>query len=362
MKQPWYKYVPNYQWVTTKKPSELHDLLSPSGRRKYFDDVVGKELELLREFFKNNSFVGYLLAPKNAGKGTYVKGLAEALGGNYFEHVSVGDVVRNAEIEYREKGKDSELYQYAERNYRGYVHLSDVFEALVNRSTKSLIPTEFVLMLIKRVLETKEKRTVFVDGFPRNLDQVSYSLYFRELINFRNDPDLFIMINAPLTVLDERIKHRVICPECQTPRNLTLAPTTKVEYDKEGKEFYLVCDNPACAKQSRMVAKEGDEHGIEPIKERIMTDIELMERARSLYGVPKIELFNALEVDRAMEFVNDYELTKEFVFTLNADGSIKSDSQLWEVEEGEEKYYSLLPYPVVVQLIKQLVATFKLGQ
>jgi len=362
MKQPWYKYSVNYAWMGTRKGTVTHDLLTPKGRQVYYEDNVEEELKLLRNFFKNNTFVGYLLAPKNAGKGTYIKGLAEALGGDYFDHVSVGDVVRSAEIEYKENGKESELYKYAQKNYRGYMHLDEVFEALTNRSTTSLVPTEFVLMLIKRILEKKEKRTVFIDGFPRNLDQVSYSLYFRELINFREDPDVFIMINAPVTVLDERIKQRVICPNCQTPRNLTLFPTKEVGYDSEKKLFFLVCDNADCSNPQRMVAKEGDEFGLEPIKDRIMMDVKLMERARSLYGVPKIELYNALEADKALEYVNDCEITKEFVYTVNEDSTVNKEARFWEVEEGEERYRSLLPQPVIVQFIKQLVANFNLKE
>ncbi|WKZ30371.1 MAG: AAA family ATPase [Candidatus Dojkabacteria bacterium] len=359
---PWFKYSVDYTWLSTKDGEQGHDhtfnLLDPEGRRLYFSHVVGKEIAWLREYLAENTFIAYMLAPKNAGKGTYTKGLQEALGGDYFTHVSVGDLVRAAEEEYRAEEKNSALYKYALENYRGYMHLDEVFAALLARTTQSLIPTEFVLTLIKRAIDSVPKKTVFVDGFPRNLDQVSYSLYFRELINYRQDPDIFVLINAPLTVLDERIKHRVICPECKTPRNMVLLPTQKVGYDEATKEFYLNCDQPGC-KGGRMVKKEGDELGIEPIKQRIMMDVQLMERAKNLYGVPKIELFNALEADKALDYVHEYELTPAYSYSLNDKKEVVTAQESWVVEEHGVKYHSLLPTPVVVQLIKQLYNTLK---
>jgi adenylate kinase family enzyme len=355
METPWYEYSVDYKWVSTKTGDHKHkfDLLDPDGRRLYFNHIVGKEIAWLREYLAENTFVAYLLAPKNAGKGTYAKGLQEALGGDFFMHVSVGDLVRAAEEEYREKGESSTVYQYAKENYRGYMHLDEVFSALLARTTQSLIPTEFVLTLIKRAIDSVPKKTVFVDGFPRNLDQVSYSLYFRELINYRQDPDIFVLINAPLTVLDERIKHRVVCPECKTPRNMVLLPTQKVGYDAETKEFYLNCDQPGCS-GPRMVRKEGDEFGIEPIKQRIMMDIQLLQRAKTLYGVPKIELFNALEAEKALEYVHEYELTPAYSYKLGENNEVITEEKSWTVQEHGKKYHSLLPTPVVIQLIKQL--------
>lgn len=355
--EPLYKYSVDYTWIKRVETDHQFDLQDPEERRQFFTHTVGDEIAWLREFLSKNSFVGYLLAPKNAGKGTYMKGLQEALGGDYFIHVSVGDVVRKAEEDYVAKGKESAVYKYAAKNYRGYIHLDEVFAALTSRSTTVLIPTEFVLILIKQVLDGAEKKTVFVDGFPRNLDQVSYSLYFRELINYRDDPDLFVLINAPYTVLDERIKSRVVCPECKTPRNLKLLPTKNIGYDKETKEFFLMCDQPGCS-GPRMVKKEGDEFGLEPIKDRIIMDNQLMERARSLYGVPKIELYNALEADKTLNYVNDYEVTQEFYYELDKDGKIITNAKMWELEEDGKKYNSLLPSSVVVQLIRQLHHVF----
>jgi adenylate kinase family enzyme len=362
MSDLWFSYNPDYTWVSNKTDgsNNEYDLLSPEGRRLYYNAKAGKEIEFLREYLKTNTFVAYLLAPKNAGKGTYTKNLAEALGGDYFYHISVGDVVKDADADYREKGKESEVYKYAEQHYRGYIHLDEAFAALTGRSTANLVPTEFVLTLVKRVLDKQEKKTVFVDGFPRNLDQISYSLYFRELINYRGDPDIFVLISAPLGILDLRVKYRVVCPTCKTPRNLKVHPTKEAGYDEKTGEYFLICDNPDCPNPQRMIKKEGDELGIEPIKDRMIMDNQLMERARKLYGVPKIEVFNGIHADRALEYVDDYEITKEYYFEREGDKVVRKEKPLSVSENGTE-FYSLLAPAATIQLIKQLYNLFYKG-
>jgi len=78
------------------------------------------------------------------------------------------------------------------------------------------------------------------------MDQVSYSLFFRDLIGFRDDADIMVFIDVPTNVIANRIAGRRICPICNTSRNLLLLPTNQVGYDPTQKEFYLLCDNPQC--------------------------------------------------------------------------------------------------------------------
>ena len=134
--------------------------------------------------------------------------------------------------------------------------------------------------------------TVFQETWTRFL-----ILCFRDLIGYREDLDIFILIDVPESVIDERIKWRRVCPKCQTSRNFKLLPTSKVNYDKRKKEFYLICDNPSCP-GAKMVAKEGDELGVAPIKERLKLDEELIKQAFSLYGIPKIFLRNSVHKKR----------------------------------------------------------------
>lgn len=358
MKIPPYKV--DYTWVKTKTDDKKeYDLADPAMRRLYFNSKVGDEVQKLQEFLKKNSFIAYFLAPKMAGKGTYTAMLREIIGEDLIEHISVGDIVRKSHKEFEEKGKKAEVYLYMKDHYRGFLDLEKVFDALICRDTKSVsIPTEFVLSLVKMEIDNLGARTIFLDGFPRKIDQISYSLYFRDLINHREDRDFFLLINLPVEIINQRIKSRMICPECQTSRNLSLAPTTKVGCDEGDGCYYLICDNPSC-KELRMVCKEGDELGIENIKDRIVGDLDLMEKARSMYGIEKIEIYNSLEKEKALDYVDDYELTKEYSFEKDKNGYIKKIEKPFAIKDNGKEYISLLPAPALVQLIKQLVV--KLG-
>src|SRR3990167_9084080 len=90
------KYEKEFTLFKTKVPGvdRAFDLSTPEGRKEYFEAKAGKELAQLRVFFKDHSFVAYLLAKKSAGKGTYTKMMSEIFGSDIIEHVSVGDVVR----------------------------------------------------------------------------------------------------------------------------------------------------------------------------------------------------------------------------------------------------------------------------
>jgi adenylate kinase family enzyme len=125
--------------------------------------------------------------------------------------------------------------------------------------------------LIKYEIAKHPKQAIFIDGFPRAMDQVGYSMYLKEIIGYRDDPDFLVFISLPNPVIHERIKYRVVCPICKVPRNLKLLATKHAGYDEATGQFYLMCDKPEC-KGARMVPKEGDEQGIEPIRERLETD------------------------------------------------------------------------------------------
>jgi len=357
--------------------SKEFDLINPEELKDYFELKAGKEIEKIREYLKENTFVAYLLGKKNSGKGTYSKMFAEIIWPERIEHFSIGDMVRNIDRELADPQKKKELIKFLEINYRGRFSLDEIIRDLENRDTKTLRPTELILALSKREMEKKEKKAIFIDGFPRDLDQISYSLFFRDLIGYRDDPDIFILIDVPESVIDARIKWRRFCPNCQTPRNLKLLPTSKIGYDKKEKEFYfskknkvlepeakgfyLICDNPNC-KAARMIQKEGDILGIQPIRERLKIDEKLIEMAFSLYGIPKILLRNTVPVKEAKKFVDDYEITPEYEFEWDESlKKVKMKEKPWIVldDKGTESF-SLLPPPVVVSLIKQIVEVLNL--
>jgi len=351
-----------------KTKSEVYkkfNLTDAKSRQEYFEYKCGEEIKKIREFLKENSFIAYFLGKKSSGKGTYSKMFAEVIdpsagsGQAKVVSFSIGDMIRSFDAVLKDEVKKKELVEFLQKNYRGYMPLDKIMEALERRSTKVLLPSELILALAKREIAKLGKKSIFIDGFPRDLDQISYSLFFRDLIGYRDDPDVFILIDVPTAVIDERVKFRVICPTCNTPRNLKLLSTKSVEFDKETKKFHLLCDNANCPDEgkAKMITKEGDELGIEPIRERLNKDETFIKQALTLQGVPKILLRNSIPVSEVKFATDDYEITPEYVYTFNeAENKVETSEKPWEVKNDQDVLSnSLMPPPVVVSLIKQLV-------
>jgi adenylate kinase family enzyme len=333
--------------------SKKFDLGSPAGRKEYFEAKAGDEIKHIGKFLESNTFIAYFLGKKSSGKGTYSKLIAEIFGEDKTAHVSVGDLVR--ETDNWKNFIKTERFARLRKYYRGYVSFEDIQKSLSSRSTEKLLPTEFILALVKAHIDELQGKVIFIDGLPRGMDQVSYSLYFRDIANYRDDPDLFVLIDIPESVIEERMKYRVVCPMCQTSRNTKLLITSKISYDIETKGFYLVCDNPSC-KGARMVSKEGDEKGLDPIRSRLDQDEELIKTTFKLYGVPKILLRNHVPVKEAKEYFDNYELTPEYSFSRGKDGKVKVHEKSWTVKDDNGvECYSLMAPPVVVSFLKQLV-------
>lgn len=341
------------------------DLESPEGRKKYFEAKVGDEIGHIQKYLNKNTFVGYFLGKKSSGKGTYSKLLTEIFGEDKIAHVSVGDLVREADN--WKAFKKTKRYTRLKQYYRGYVSFEEAEKALLGRSTVKLLPTEFILGLLKAHIDKLQGKAIFIDGMPRDLDQISYSLYFRDLIAYRQDPDFFVLIDIPESVIEERMKYRSACPICQTSRNIKLLITSKIEYlpaqagdEKEG-TFHLLCDNPTC-KGARMVAKEGDDKGLNYIRKRLDRDEELVRTAFKLHGVPKILLRNHVPVKEAKKYFDDYEVTPEYVLKYgkrNKEVTVSEKPFIIKDDNGVRSN-SLLAPPVVVSFIKQLVEVLDL--
>ncbi|MBI4779488.1 nucleoside monophosphate kinase [Candidatus Falkowbacteria bacterium] len=356
-------YEKDFPYFKTKTEGVVKkfDLSDPAGRKEYFEAKAGAEIAKIKKYLENHTFVAYLLGKKNSGKGTYSKLMKEVFGEDKIGHISVGDIVRDVHAAMADETKKSEMMKFLEKNYRGYISIDDAINSLLGRDTKTLLPTEFILALIKMEISKWPKKSLFIDGFPRELDQISYALFLSNLIDYRSDLDVFIAISIPETVLDERMKFRVICPACHTPRNLKLFATKEVGYDKEKNEFYLMCDNLACSsKGARMVGKEGDNLGIETIRERLELDEKLIEKVFALHGMPKILLRNSVPTEIAGQYVDDYEITPEYVYELDADGEVKVGEKSWVIKDDEGvDSYSLLAPPVALALIKQLAGVIE---
>ena len=337
------------------------DLNNPKERKEYFKMKAAPEIEKIRDYLKQSTFIAYLLGKKNSGKGTYSKMFAEIIGSDKIEHFSIGDMIRDIDLELKDKEKKKELADYLETNYRGWISTKEVMKLLQKRDVKTLLPTDLILTLVKREISKRKKKALFIDGFPRDLDQINFSIFFRDLIDYREDPDIFVLIDVPKTVINERIKYRRVCPVCHTSRNIKLLPTSKIDYDVKKKEFNLLCDNPECS-NVRLISKEGDEKGIGPIKERLKKDEELIKIAASLHGISKVLLRNCLPAKVAERYVDKYEITPEYVFERDEKTQeIKIKEKLWVISDDKGvKSVSLLAPPVVVSLIKQLAKVLNL--
>ena len=338
----------------TKGVVKKFDINSPEGRSKYFEAKAGDEITRLKKYLNNNTFIAYLIGKKNSGKGTYSQIFTEIFGEDNVSLISVGDVIRNVTSDWK-KFKKSHKYKELKDFYRGYISFEDACKALLGRSTKALLPTELILALLKQEIQKHKGKALFIDGLPRDIDQVSYSLYFRDLIEYRDDPDFFILIDIPETVIDERIKYRVVCPECKNTRNIKLLITSKIEYDKKEDKYYLLCDSNRCSKGHRMLPKEGDNLGIGPIRGRLDKDEEILKKAFALHGISKVLLRNHIPLSEAKEKYDDYEITPEYSFK-QVNGKVRVIEKPWTIkDDNNEDVVSLLSAPVVVQMLKQLV-------
>lgn len=329
------------------------DLNSPEGRKEYFEAKVGDEIAKIRKYLEKKTFVAYMIGKKNSGKGTYSQIFTEIFGADKVSLISIGDIVRNTSSDWDNFVK-TDKYKRLKELYRGYISFDDAVDALLGRSQGALLPTEFILALLKLEIEDHKGKTLFIDGLPRDLDQVSYSLYFRDLIGYRNDPDMFVLIDIPESVIDERIKYRVVCPNCKNTRNIKLLITSKYEYDKKDKKFYLLCDSPRCTGGFRMQPKEGDSLGIGPIRDRLNKDEEILRKAFALHGIPKILMRNHVAASEVDTYFDDYEITPEYSFKLNGE-KIDVIEKPWSVKDDNgTPCASLLSAPVVVGLLKQM--------
>lgn len=337
------------------------NLNDPAERKAYFEAKAGNEIEKVKKYLTDKTFVAFLMGKKNSGKGTYTKLFMEALGVKNITHLSIGDLIRDVHAALSSEEKKVELVEFLKNNYRGFHTIEETIDLIEGRNQSALISTELTVALIKYEISKRPKQAIFIDGFPRGLDQINYSLFLKDLLGYRDDPDFFIFINLPETIIDERIKFRVICPICKTPRSLKLLATSEVGYDKEKNEFYLMCDNPSCNK-ARMVKKEGDELGIEPIRARLETDDQIFRQLLKLEGMPKVYLRNSLPTDKAAEFVDDYELTPEYGYELDKEtGKVKINEKPWTVKDDNGVVsYSLLPAAVVIAMIKQIAKVLDL--
>ncbi len=344
--------------TNTKVPNleRVFDLEDPAQRKEYFQAKAGDEIKKLQEYLKQGkAFIAFLIGKKNSGKGTYSKMFMELMGPQAaVGHLSVGDIVRDLHAKI-DKGEDkSDLMDFLQKNYRGFNGIEEIENLITGRSQANLISSELIVALVRYEISKRPRQALFIDGFPRAHDQISYAMFLKDLVGYEGEPDFFVFIDLPNTVIDERIKYRVVCPVCKTPRNLKLLATKDVGYDKASGKFYLKCDNQAC-KGARMEGKQGDELGIEPIRARLEVDDQIFKRLLEVSGVQKIYLRNAIPVSEK-DKLDEYELTPEYEYEYDPEsGSVETKKKLWLVNDDNGiPSFSLLPPAVVISLIRQV--------
>ncbi|MDP3762835.1 MAG: hypothetical protein Q8Q97_02075, partial [bacterium] len=167
----------------TEGVTQKFNLNSPDDRREYFSLKAGKEIADIKKFLESGkTFVAYLLGKKNSGKGTYSKLFMEAVGGDKIGHVAVGDIVRDVHAGLSDSQKKKELGAFLQKNYRGFHTLEEIDQLIEGRSQSTLVSTELILALLKFEISKRPRQAIFIDGFPRGLDQVNYAIFLKELL------------------------------------------------------------------------------------------------------------------------------------------------------------------------------------
>lgn len=339
----------------------MYDLSLPKDREKYFLEKVGKEVAALKKYLESNSFVVYLLAKKQAGKGTYSTMLREVFGEDKIAHVSIGDIVRDAESKAKDKNMENELIDWFKTDYTGGFKVMDLMEMLREHEFSKYYPTGMIVSLLKKVIKNQQGKALLIDGFPRTIMQIENTLKFSELIDYRPDPDFFVFIECPEEVILERYKGRRVCLRCGNTSHITLNITPKIEYDRKTKEITLFCDNPAC-RDEKMIGKQADVKGAKYVQRRNIDTQELMDDLKKYISEEStIILRNAVPVKGFSG--DEYEITKMTkIYWDKKLGKIIKKSLPWVIhDDNGVKSYSYYPAPVVKSLIKQLAQKLSLS-
>src|SRR3989338_1364788 len=140
--------------------TQKFDLTDPKQRKEYFQVKVGTEIEKIKKYMEDGTFIAYLLGKKNSGKGTYTKLMAEIFGADKIGHISVGDLARNTYKDINDLKKRKEIIEYLSEHYRGYISIDDAIDALIGKNQKVLLPTEFIMALVKREIDKRGRKTI----------------------------------------------------------------------------------------------------------------------------------------------------------------------------------------------------------
>lgn len=159
------------------------------------------------------------IAPPAAGKGTISKILVDKY---QYIHISTGDLLRDAQKENTELGKQ--------------------VAALIDAG--KFAPDDIVLELLKNKLNSLTNAAFILDGCPRNITQVEPVLALFKAKNIQDYIVIYLDINYDIAL--KRILGRLVCPKCGKGYNLDNA---KLKPKVNG-----ICDN--C--QTKLIRRNDD--------------------------------------------------------------------------------------------------------
>jgi len=168
-----------------------------------------------------------LLGAPGAGKGTVAEGLSEK---TTFQHVSTGDILREAVKRGTEVGKQAQSYM----------------------DQGELVPDDVIAGLIKeRIAEGDPEDRYMFDGFPRTMEQA------RLLDDVIEEADgkmlAAFLLDVPEETVIKRLTGRRVCRECGAVYHVVNIPPKKEGVcDKCGGELYQRDDDTEATVKNRL--------------------------------------------------------------------------------------------------------------
>lgn len=322
--------------------------------KDFFNKRTPQNLEKLKKHLSEKNFVLFFLAKKQAGKGTYAKILKD-ITDEKIVHISVGDLVREAEKQANNPKEKNQLIEDLKKYYKGPSNADKIIDEFIHQAeSTNLLPTEAIMALIEKKVAEYQGKSVIIDGFPRSKEQVVLATQMQKDFESKGMPSAFVEINCPEEVLLRRYVDRRICPVCQTPKNIKLLLTKEIEFDEKSGEFHLVCDRPEC-QRAHFIQKQGDQDGIEKVKANQREVQKMIDEIKNEAPHLHVVVYNSIPLNEAHKH-DSTDFTEEADLVWDKDKkevTRKFKPMVVKDDQGRDAY-SRWPEPVVVDLVNRL--------